>query len=342
MRLEIIKSAPKKSAKSVPKTPARPRSSALAAARATSVLIPGATKSALKLTATQREYVQSLLEDYRCDADLWTFPDIERKKWLSEIDEQSGLNSLECLRQNVRRQQQQLNDEECEALVEMDLFTIDLARRGLARRISFNLLSDLRTSLSLSIRIKWLERRTYRRKGASYEDAWIILRALAVKDVAVARHLLDFSDEPLSGAGHPPGKLLYNTLFAIFRQDQKLQNKLVGQLAKQKTPEAYKAVLNVLGGILTEDPPTIAAGLTQVLATFRRIPLNDDEKVICLVAHGLAELALKKNGKLLDNFDVAQEMPWDAAFFQWVRNESSSPVYPELARQSVLLDKWLN
>jgi hypothetical protein len=58
--------------------------------------------------------------------------------------------------------------------------------------------------------------------------------------------------------------------------------------------------------------------------------------------HGLAELALEKNGKLLDKFDVAQGMPWDAALFEWLRRESPSPVYPELAKKSPLLDKWLN
>ena len=60
------------------------------------------------------------------------------------------------------------------------------------------------------------------------------------------------------------------------------------------------------------------------------------------MAHGLAELALEKNAKLLDEFDVAQGMPWDAAHFEWLRGESSSPVYPELAKKSPLLDQWLN
>ena len=39
----------------------------------------GTTKPSLQLTAKQRQYVQSLLERYRCDADLWAFADIERK-----------------------------------------------------------------------------------------------------------------------------------------------------------------------------------------------------------------------------------------------------------------------
>lgn len=350
IRLEVIQSKPRKPAK--PKSARSGSSVQAAAATAAKAKSPkrpsgAAKKGAAKpiqsqLTAKQREYVQSLLERYRCDADLWAVPDIERKARIAQIDQRSGLNSLECLRRNLRQQQPQLNDEECEALVEMSLFsTIDLPERGLARRIAFNLLSDLRTALSMEARIDWLEHRRYRSKGGSDSDAGPILRALAARDVAIARRFLDLSDGPLRGRrGY--GILLYNAMLAIFRRDEALQRDLVGPIAKQKAPEAYKAILNVLGGILTEDASVVAAGLTQVLATFRRMPAHDHDKIISFLAHGLAELALEKNGKLLDEFDVAQGMPWDAAFFEWLRGESSSPVYPELAKKSPLLDKWLN
>ncbi|HUY88839.1 MAG TPA: hypothetical protein VMV10_08910 [Pirellulales bacterium] len=226
-------------------------------------------------------------------------------------------------------------------MVETSLFSTDLLERGLARRIAFNVLSDLRTALSMDARIKWLEHRRYRSKDGSYPDAWTILRALAARDVAIARRFLDLADGPLRG-GARETVLLYNAILGILTQDEALQRDLVGKIAKQKAPEAYKAILNVVGGILTEDSSAVAAGLTHVLATFRRIPLYDEEKIISFVAHGLAELALEKNGKLLDKFDVAQGMPWDAALFEWLRGESSSPVYPELAKKSPHLDKWLN
>ena len=70
--------------------------------------------------------------------------------------------------------------------------------------------------------------------------------------------------------------------------------------------------------------------------------LFDEAKIICFEAHGLAELALEINASLLDGFDVHQGLPWDAAFFQWLRAEPSWPVYPELAKKSPLLDQWLN
>lgn len=348
IRLEVIPSKPKKPAKA---KAARAEKSGQAATsespkkkspRKAAGAVKGTTNLLDQLSARQREYVQLLLDDYRCDADLWAFPDLERKARASEIDEYSGLNVLDGLRKNLRQQQPEISDEECEAIVEMRLFAnLDLPERGLARRIAFNMLDDLRTALSLEARFHWLEHRRYRRKGADYPDAWVIIKALAARDVAIARCFLDLAEGPLRG-GDRAIDLLYNGMLAILTKDESLQHDLVGKIAKQKAPEAYKAILNVVGGVLIDDPSAVAAGLNQVLATFRRIPLHDEEKLISFVAHGLAELALEKNGKLLDEFDVAQSLPWDAAFFAWLRGQSPSPVYPELAKKSPHLDKWLN
>lgn len=349
IRLEVIQSKPKKKAakakgkgsenseQAAVSEPAKKKSTKKAART-----LKGTKNLSEQLTARQREYVQLLLDDYRCDADLWAFPDIERKERASEIDQDSGLNALDRLGRNLRRQQPELSDDDCEAMVEMSLLSnLDLLERGLGRRIAFNMLNDLRTALSLDARIHWLEHRRYRRKDADYSDAWRIIKALAARDVAIARRFLDLAEGPLRG-GNRAIDLLYNGMLAILTEDESLQRTLVGPIAKQKAPDAYKAVLNVVGGILTDDPSAVAAGLNQVLATFRRMHLHDEEKLISFIAHGLAELALEKNDKLLDEFDVTQGLPWDAAFFEWLRGQSPSPVYPELAKKSPLLDKWLN
>ncbi len=101
-------------------------------------------------------------------------------------------------------------------------------------------------------------------------------------------------------------------------------------------------MLTVLGGIINDDPAIVGDGLTRVMATFRRMDLFDEDKIISFYAHGLAELALEKNPDLLDKFDCDQGLPWDAAFFNWLRSESPNPVYPELTKKSKLLDLWLN
>lgn len=297
-----------------------------------------------QLTAKQREYIQSLLEQYRCDADLWAFPDIERKARLAEIDKYSGLNHLDCLRRNLR-QQHQLNDDECEAMVEMSLFSRDILRRGVARRIAFNNLSDLRTALSLPFRMGSLSRLRFGYPGGGdYTDAWPLLHALAAKDIAVVRRFFEVNDTPLKGSGNRSAMLIHNAMLAIVTRNEALQRNLLKPLAEQRKPVAItQPIHTVLGGIIANDSSEVAAGLAQLMKNFRRFTyLFDEGKIICFEAHGLAELALEINSSLLDKFDVAQGLPWDAAFFEWLRGESSSPVYPELAKKSPLLDKWLN
>lgn len=333
IRLAVITKPRKKPKPATPK-PGAARSSSLA-------VMPGMTKTSLKLTAKQREYVQSVLERYRCDADLWAFPDIERKARISEIDDHSGLNWLECSRRNLRQQQPQLSDEECDALVEMNLLSCDILKRGVARRIAFNQLSDLRTALSLPARMSL---HGALRAGGGNTGAWKLLATLAAKDIAVVRRSFEVNNTPVKGPGNRSEILIYNALLAIVTQNEAQQRALLAPLAEQRKPIAVtQPIHTVLGGIISNNSSAVAAGLAQVMKNFRRFTyLFDEGKIICFEAHGLAELALEMNGSLLDAFDFAQGLPWDAAYFEWLRGESSSPVYPELAKKSPLLDKWLN
>jgi len=295
----------------------------------------------LQLTKQQREFCQERLGRDHGDAELWAFPDLERQALLAETDEDSGLNMLDSLRQSIRLMGE-ISDEECEALLELRLFSNDLRWRGVVRRLAFNTLSDLRTALSLEARIEWFERREFGSiRGGCYPEAWRILKALAVRDLAVARRYFEVNDRPLKG-GHPPTVLLYNGLLAILTKNKEYQSEFVGRLGKVKAPDAYKALHSVLAAIITNDPAAVVAELAQVMATFRRLDLFDEEKIISFFAHGLVELALETNPELVAKFDFEQGLPWDAEFFRWLRNESPAPVYPELSRKSPLLDAWLN
>lgn len=351
VRLEFIN--PKR------RKPAKPKSASTGSSGQAAAPAPAKTKAPKKtagtakgmtcsifeqLTAKQQEYVQSLLERYRCDADLWAFPDIERKARLAEIDQDSGLNHLDCLRRNLR-QQRQVNDEECEAMVEMNLFSRDILKRGVARRIAFKNVSDLRAALSLSFRIGSLSRLRFGyRGGGGYTDAWHLLHTLTAKDIAAVRRFFEVNDTPLKGPGNRSAILIYNAMLAIMTRNEALQKELLGPLAEQRKPVAVtQPIHTVLGGIIANDSSQVAAGLAQLMKNFRRFTyLFDEGKIICFDAHGLAELALDKNSSLLDGFDVDQGLPWDSTFFDWLRGEPSSPVYPEIAKKSPLLDKWLN
>jgi len=295
----------------------------------------------LQLTTKQREFVQSRLERDRGDADLWEFPDLLRQARLSEIHSDSGLNWLEVLRRNIHLMHQ-VSDDECEALLELQFLSFNLRERGVARRLAFNTPNDLRTALSLQARVEWFERGGFGcENGSFYPEAWTILRALAARDLAVARRFFEVNDQPVK-RGHRPTVLIYNGLLGLMTDNQKLQRELLGPLAKLKAPEAYKSMLNVLGGIIDDDAPVVVAGLAHVMASFRRLDFCEEDKIICFQAHGLAELALEKNPELLSKFDFEQGLPWDAPLFGWLRSESPNPTYPELAKKSKLLDTWIN
>jgi hypothetical protein len=295
----------------------------------------------LKLTAKQREYIQARLERDHGDAELWKFPEFRRQALLSEHEEGSGLNWLDALRRNIHLRHQ-ASDEECEAELEIELFSTGLRERGVARRIAFDNLSDLRTALSLDARMDWFQRgRADGSNDGCYPDAWDILRGLAARDLVVARRFFGANDKPLK-RGHRPTVQIYNGLLAILTQDKSLQSQLLGTFAKEKATGPYKAILTALGGIIAADPAAVAAGLDQVMSTFRRLDLFEEDKIICFLAHGLAELSLHQDPDLLKKFDVEQGQPWDAAYFRWLRDQSPNPTYPELAKKSKLLDKWFN
>jgi hypothetical protein len=299
------------------------------------------TARPLQLTAKQREFIQERLGRDHGAAELWAFPDLERQAMLGEIDADSGLSELDERRRNIRLVRN-VDDEECEAILECRLFSHDLRWRGVARRLTFNSPGDLRTALSLEARIEWFERDEFGSlNGGCYPEAWTILRALAARDLAVAKRFFDVNDQPLK-RGHQPTVLLYNGLLAVLTENKALEKVLAGSMAKLKAPEAYKSMHSVIGSILANDTQGVVTGLARVLASFRRLDLFEEDKIICFQAHGLAELALHKNPDLLGEFDIEQGLPWDADFFAWLRNESPNPTYPELTKKSRLLDEWLN
>ena len=295
----------------------------------------------LPLTTKQREFVQSRLEREHGDADLWKFPDLLRQDRRAEIDKDSGLNWLEVLRRNVRLMRE-VSDEECEAILELRFLSWEIRQRGVARRLGLGTLSDLRTALSIEARVDWFERGEFGSlNGGCYPEAWTILRALAARDMTVVKRFFDVNNQPLK-RGHRPTVLLYNGLLALVTDDKKLQDDVVGPLSNLKGADTYKSMLDVLAGIINNDAPAVVAGLARVMASFRRLDTFEEDKIICFNAHGLAELAMEKNPDLLASFDFEQGLPWDAAFFGWLRNESPTPVYPERAKRFTLLDTWLN
>jgi hypothetical protein len=248
------------------------------------------------------------------------------------------------LHRNIREANSH-TDDEVDALVELNLLSTHVRERGVARRIAFNLPAELRQALSLEARIEWIWRGELGNEAghsSCYPESWIILRALAAKDIVVARRFFDGDCRPLR-RGHRATVLLYNALLSIITHNEPLQRELLEPLGDRRTTGAFAAMFTILRAIILVDPSGIAEGLTQLLSTFRRLDnLFDEDKLICLLGHGLAELALEKDSNLLGEFDQGQAPSWDQAYFEWLRGESPSPSFPRLTKKSKLLDRLLN
>ncbi len=86
----------------------------------------------------------------------------------------------------------------------------------------------------------------------------------------------------------------------------------------------------------------MAKGLERVLATFRRGEPLDHEMIISFHTHGLAELAYWVSPNLLEKFNVDRPLPWDRAYYHWLRRQPRSTAFRDLSPYSSLLNRWVH
>ena len=233
-------------------------------------------------------------------------------------------------------------DEEAEAMWVADIFNSCLPDRGVARRIINEDPDELESVLSLSARLDWLNNcRPSEQWGESYPDVWIALRGLAAGDIEVAQAIVRARHHD-SDSGHKPTVLIYDAIEAIVMKDRPAQKRLAPKIAGCNFPDWFRAILETLHGIIKADSSLVAKGLERVLATFRRGEPLDYEAIISFHAHGLAELAHWVSPKLLEKFDADQPLPWDRAYYQWLRRQPRSTAYRDISPYSSLLKGWVH
>lgn len=233
--------------------------------------------------------------------------------------------------------------EEAEAMVVAAMFKSHLLYRGVARRIMTGDPGELEAALSLSARFDWIDTcYPSRQSGESYPDIWFALHGLAAGDIKVARAILQARCHD-SDRGHKPTVLIYDAVESIVMKDRPAQARIAPRIAKCKMPDWFRAILETLQGIIEADSSMVATGLERVLATFRRQqdPL-DYEMIISLHAHGLAELAYWVSPKLLAKFEVDRPLPWDRAYYHWLRRKPRTTAYLDLSAYSSLLNRWVH
>jgi hypothetical protein len=233
-------------------------------------------------------------------------------------------------------------DEEAEARAMATIYSDNLLARGVARRIIKDDPEELESALSLEARLYWLEECAPNQGDLSlYPNVWKVFRGLAASDLEVSRAYFGANPRMLR-RGHKSTVLIYNAIQATVTNDQPAQTALAPTLESPKVSGCARAILRVVYGIIRANPTLVAEELDQVLRTFRRLDLFDEEKIISIFAHGLAELAYSIDPNLLAEFDVARPLPWDSAYYQWLRRENRSTPYRSMSQHSPLLHGWIH
>ncbi len=258
-----------------------------------------------------------------------------------EIERYSGLTLYDLTLRNLKTNFR-YTDEEAEAVAAANLYGRGLLRRGVARRILRDDPGELAAALSLAARLDWLGwcEPGHLQGDSRYSLVWMVFNGLAAGDHEVARAFFGPRPRNLS-RGHKSAVLIYNTVQAIVTENLRAQARLRPEIEYAAVPEHDRAILRTLHGIIIADATAVAVNLQQVLKTFHRHEMPDHEKVIAILAHGLAELAHRVSPGLLAEFDIDNPWPWDGGYHRWLHRGNRSTGYRDISKYSALLNRWI-
>ncbi len=303
----------------------------------------GKQKSSLigQLPELHRKLLRRIVERDGGDLSRDQFFRRELARDQKEIERYSGLNIYDLTLRNLSANFG-YTDEDAEALARANIYGRGLLRRGIARRILRDDPGELAAALSLSARLDWLSwcEPGHLQGDSRYSLVWRVFNGLAAGDHAVARAFFGPRPRNLS-AGSMAAVLIYNAVQAIVTENRRAQAQLRPEIEYANVPDIYRAILRTLLGIIIDDSTTVAVNLQQVLAKLHRYDLPDHEKVIAILAHGIAELANWVSPRLLEEFDLDSPWPWDGAYHRWLRRGNRSTKYLDLSKHSALMNRWI-
>jgi hypothetical protein len=295
-----------------------------------------------QISKKHRDVVHTIYEHRGGNLSKDEFFHRNKEEWMTEPGFIHNTTQYESSLSNIKSLYR-CTDEEAEAMVVASIYDSSLPDRGVARRVMTGDPDEMESALSLSARLDWLHRcNPSWQKRQSYPDIWFALRGLAAGDIDVARAIFRTRSHGSKG-GHKPTVLIYDAVEAIVMKDREAQASIAPRIAKCNMPDWFRAVLETLQGVVEDDSSIVAAGLERVLATFRRQQDPFDyEMIVSLHAHALAELAYWVSPKLLAEFEVERALPWDRAYYRWLRRKPRSTAYRDLSSYSVLLNRWVH
>lgn len=188
---------------------------------------------------------------------------------------------------------------------------------AVARRFCLEDATEVLIGLSLAGRIGWMEQGS---KGRSFDDP--LLGALAVRDAAVAERYLETLPvwNPDSDTDFD---LRSDGVLAVLRRDFGLLKTALDRDVHRFDIAWYKAMIDFFQGIMEDDPKKTSAALQRFFEAMKRVR----EKILtqfafCSMTHGFYRLAESISPRLVSEFDVSQDFPWDAEVHERVnRNE---------------------
>jgi hypothetical protein len=294
-----------------------------------------------QLSEKHQELVRRIIKRYHGDLSRLEYFRLEERRSKTEIDKYTGKTWYQTLLDNVK-ENNACTDEEAVAIATANLLGRELLDRGVARRIVHDDPSELECALGLGTRLEWIEGcMPWRRWDDRYPEIWTVFRGLAAGDLAVARAYFGPKPKNLTG-GHKVTVMIYNAVQAIVTENKGEQAKLLPKISSPVAPDWCQAILHTLAGIIQHDELQVAGELEHVLFTIRRAEFHEHEKIISPVGHGLAELAYWVSPKLLAAFNVERPLPWDSAYYRWLRRKNRSAKYLDLSKQSPLLHRWIH
>ncbi len=184
--------------------------------------------------------------------------------------------------------------------------------RGLARRFSLNSARELQDFVSMHVRFRLALDGDPKQGDAiyHYQNISEILRALAIRDIALAQTFAERGAFPIANKG--PFHRIYNSVVALLRNDWQTFNSIRGSLIRKSSPKWVRAIGECLEGIGDKNAAQIAAAIEVILSSHSRTDVVSDlHKAICFEAHGFYTLAHFVDPQLVSNFDVSQRGPWD-------------------------------
>jgi hypothetical protein len=220
-------------------------------------------------------------------------------------------------------------------------------RRGVARRLSLDDPGELARFLSMNSRVKYLWYGGIVDNQDEYTNVFDVLRALAARDLDVALAFANTGTFPLRGRDR--FVLAYNGVYAVLRRSRSYYRAFERALSGRKITRWFSGMCECLRGIMRSDASLVAKGLDQMLKA-RSIWNDPIEKIICLEALGLHELARWVSPNLVSEFNPDRPLPWDRKFHEWSLANLSPmrgvrlPGVPLVIRKAILLlerPRWL-